>query len=202
MDGVFDHEDPNNRPEEIPLDDLGGNNDDDDDEYFDSHDNLYGETSFTTGGEIPIEMVDDKGRRIKSLSDNSEYQRLKREHDLENKAKMLKFAILDITKTNWNASIDSLNSRDFLDNIEIKKNGSIWYKGKIVYKKVGEKCVVSRDKRSVKYTLEFRQQLQDINTDSLEKFSSNNQKIEQLNTVNAFNSLSDIPVEISVKRRI
>ena len=25
MDGVFDHEDPNNRPEEIPLDDLGGN---------------------------------------------------------------------------------------------------------------------------------------------------------------------------------
>ena len=65
MDGVFDHEVPNNRPEEIPLDDLGGNNDDGDDEYFDSHDNFYRETSFVTGADIPIEMVDDEGRLSK-----------------------------------------------------------------------------------------------------------------------------------------
>ena len=37
MDGTFDHEDPNNRLEEIPMDDLN-NYQDDDDEYFDAHD--------------------------------------------------------------------------------------------------------------------------------------------------------------------
>ena len=149
-------------------------------------------------------MVDDKGRPIKPLSDSSEYRRLKRERDLKRKAEILKSAILDVTRTNWNASIDSLNTRDLLDNIEIKGNGSIWYKDKIVYKKVGEKYILSRDKRSVKYILEFRQQIQDINTDSLEKLSSDNQKIEQLITVNTINGnfLSDVPVEISVKPRI
>ena len=70
MDGVFDHEDPNNRPEEIPMDDLNLPEDDEDDEYFDAH----GETSFISGG-IPIEMVDDEGRPIEILASSSEYQR-------------------------------------------------------------------------------------------------------------------------------
>ena len=36
MDGTFDHEDPNNRPEEIPLNDLNNQPEDDDDEFYDA----------------------------------------------------------------------------------------------------------------------------------------------------------------------
>ena len=89
--------------------------------------------------------------------------------------------------------------RDFLDDIEIKENRSIFYKDKIVYKKVKGKYVISRDSRSVEYIREFRQQIQDVNTDSLEKISSDKQKVEQLVTVNTVNQsfLENIPVEIS-----
>ena len=106
MDGVFDHDDPNNRPEEIPMDDLGN-----DDEYFDTYDHPYEETTFTSGGgEIPIEMVDDKGRPIENLANNPEYQRLQRERKLLKKANTLKSAILDVQRVNWNADIGSLNT--------------------------------------------------------------------------------------------
>ena len=83
MDGVFDHEDPNNRPEEIPLDGFDYDDDDnyngsDNDEYFDAYDNPYRETSFISGGEVTIDMVDDEGRPIETLANSSEYQRIKR----------------------------------------------------------------------------------------------------------------------------
>ena len=198
MDGGFDHEDPNNRPEEIPLNDLDF--EDNDSEYFDTYDNPYGETSFISGGtHMEISNVD-KGRPIETLVNSSEYQRIQRDRELKRKANIIRSAILDITGNEWNVRIDSLNTRDFLDNIEIKKNGSIWYKGKIVYKRVGEKYVISRDKKSKKYITEFRQQLKDINTDFLEGISSDDQKIGQFITVN--NYLANIPVEIEVKTNI
>ena len=205
MDRGFDHEDPNNRPEEIPLNDLDFE-DNDNDEYFDAYDNPYGETSFISGGtRMEISNVDDKGRPIETLVNSSEYQRIQRDRDLRRKANIIRTAILDITGNEWNAEVDSLNTRDFLDNIEVKGRGSIWYKGKIVYKRVGEKYVISRDKKSKKFITEFRQQLKDINTDFLEGISSDDQKIGQLITVNTVlknNYLVNIPVEIEVKTNI
>ena len=63
MDRVFDHEDPNNRLEEIPMDDLGSydEDNDDDDEYFDAYDLDMMETTFSSGG---MEMFDKEGRPI------------------------------------------------------------------------------------------------------------------------------------------
>ena len=78
MDRGFDHEDPNNRPEEIPPNDLDFEDnyddyDNDNDEYFDAYDNPYGETSFISGGtHMEISNVDDKGRPIETLVNSSE----------------------------------------------------------------------------------------------------------------------------------
>ena len=197
MDRVFDHEDPNNRPEEIPMDDLGSyDEDDDDDEYFDAHDLDMMETTFSSSG---TEMFDKEGRPITPLTNSSEYQRIQRDRVLRKKANIVKSAILDVTGKIWDARLDSLNTRDFLNNIEIKGDReSIWYKGKIVYKKVAGKYVMSSDKRFIEYIQEFRQQLTDINIDFAEGNSSDQQKIEQLVTINTIlkNNLTDIPVEI------
>ena len=200
MDRVFDHEDPNNRPEKIPMDDLGSY--DDDDEYFDAHDLDMMETTFSGGG---TEMFDKEGRPITPLANSLEYQIIQRDRVLRKKANIVKSAILDVTGKHWDARLDSLNTRDFLNNIEIKGDReSIWYKGKIVYKKVAGKYVMSSDKRSIEYIQEFRQQLTDINIDFAEGNSSDQQKIEQLVTINTIlkNNLTDIPVEIETKPTI
>ena len=202
MDGKFDHDDPNNRPEEIPLDDLSDINadDDNDSEYFDSHENPYGETSFISGGtHMEISNVDAEGRPNVRLKESGiEYQRLK-------KVRILKGVFKDISGREWNASMDSENTRDFLDNIEIKTNReSIWYKGKIVYKKVsGDRYVASRQDEN--FRREFRQQIWDINTDFLEKASSIEQSVDKLITVNTVSRnfyFVNIPVEIELKPRI
>ena len=203
MDG-FDHEDPNNRPEEIPLNDLNllddDENLDDDYEYFDAH----GETSFISGG---TEIIDEEERPVTSLAENLEYQRIKRDRDLQKKVNFLRSAILDVKRENWNARIDSLNNRDFLDEIEIKSDReSIWWKGKIIFKKRAGKYVLPDDKRSMKYIKEFWQQRIDINTDFEEGIESNEQSIEQLVNVNTRYKndylLVNIPIEIEAKPRI
>ena len=63
---------------------------------------------------------------------------------------------------------------------------------------------MSSDKRSIEYIKEFRQQLTDINIDFSEGNSSDQQKIEQLVTINTGlkNNLTDIPVEIETKPMI
>ena len=114
MDRVFEHEDPNNRPEEIPMDDVGSydeDNDDDDDEYFDAHDLDMMETTFPSGG---TEMFDKEGRPITPLANSSEYQRIQRDRVLRKKVNIVKSAILDVTGKHWDARLDSLNTRDFL----------------------------------------------------------------------------------------
>ena len=78
MDGTFDHEDPNNRPEEIPMDDLNYYQDDEDDDgYFDDLDMM--ETTFSGVG---TEMFDKDGRPITSLANSSQYQGIQRDHVL------------------------------------------------------------------------------------------------------------------------
>ena len=147
-------------------------------------------------------MIDDEGRPITPLANNSEYQRIPREHNLRKKANVVKSAILDVTGKHWDARLDSLNTRDFLDNKGDRE--SIWYKGKIVYKKVSGKYVLSSDKRSIQYIKEFRQQLTDINADFAEGISSDQQSIVQLVTINTIlrNNLLNIPVEIETKPTI
>ena len=157
----------------------------------------YGETSFTSG--VATETFDEEGRPITPLANNSEYQR---DRALRKRANIVKSAILDVTGKHWDARLDSLNTRDVLDNIEIKGDREpIWYKGKIVYKKVAGKYVMSSDKRSIEYIKEFRQQLTDINVDFAEGNSSDQQSIEQLVTINTIlkNNLLDISVEIETK---
>ena len=75
----------------------------------------------------------------------------------------------------------------------------MWYKGKIVYKKVGGKYELSSDRRSMRYISEFRKQLTDIDKDFTEGISSDRQKINQLITTNTIlkNSLTDILVGIA-----
>ena len=97
MDRVFDHEDPNNRPEEIPMDDLGSydEDDDDDDEYFDAHDLDIMETTFSSGG---TKMFDKEGRPITPLANI--VQNIKEFRAIvfyEKKANIVKSAILDVT---------------------------------------------------------------------------------------------------------
>ena len=62
MDGTFDHEDPNNRPEEIPMNDLNNYNEDND-EYFDALDLDTMETIFTCTG-TGSEMIGDNDQNI------------------------------------------------------------------------------------------------------------------------------------------
>ena len=205
MDEIFDHEDPNNRPEEIPLNDLDNDYDDDNyngsdnDEYFDAYDNPYRETSFISGGEVTIDMVDEEGRPIERLDRNYEAQILE-------KYRVLKTAFLQAKGKEWNADTESLSTRDFLNKIEIKGDKkSIWYDGKIVFKKVNDRYVYSEDKRSIEYINRLNQELKNTNEDFKEMISSRNQKIGELITVNTVykNELSvNIPVEIEVKPRI
>ena len=123
MDRVFDHEDSNNRPEEIPMDDL---NNLPDDEFYDAH----GETSFISGGGGENENILADDTNI-----NCDSWELKRKELLwQTKVEIVRSAILDVTGKHWDARLDSSNTRDFLNNIEVKGNKeSIWYKGKIVY---------------------------------------------------------------------
>ena len=117
---------------------------------------------------------------------------------------IVKSAISDVTGKQWNARLDSSNTRDFLNNIEIRGDReSVWYKGKIVYKKVGGKYEMSSDRRSIRYILEFRR-LRNIDEDFTEGISSDRQKIEQLITTNTIlkNNLIDIPVEIETRPMI
>ena len=59
---------------------------------------------------------------------------------------------------------------------------------------------MSSDKRSIEYIQEFRQRFTDINIDFVEGNSSDQQKIEQLVTINTI--LTNIPVEIETKPTI
>ena len=194
MDDTFDHEDPNNRPEEIPMDDLD-NYDEDNDEYFDVYDLEMMETIFSGGNDQNI-LADD----IDINYNDQELQR--RELVLQRKVETVKSAILDVTRKQWNARLDSSNTRDLLNNISIKGDReSVWYKGKIVYKRVGGKYELSTDKRSMRYILEFRQQLKNLDHDFNEWISSDRQKIDQLITTNTIwkNGLTNFPVEIATR---
>ena len=90
------------------------------------------ETTFTW-----MEMGGKDGRRdVTPLADSSEHRRIQREHVLQGKLNIVKSAILEVTGKQWNPRLDSLNTRHFLDNIEIKGNRkSVWYDGKEVYVK-------------------------------------------------------------------
>ena len=102
MDGVFDHEDPNNRLEEIPLDYMDDDEYDDDDEYFDAH----GKTSFMTGGEMVNENILEY-----DTDENFDSWELRRKKLLwDTKIEIVRSAISDVTGKHWDAKVDSLNT--------------------------------------------------------------------------------------------
>ena len=96
--GEFGGEDPNNRPEEITLDNLGDNDyndndydDDNDDEFYDAHE----ETLFISAG--GTEMFDKDGMPITPLEKSTEYKRLQRDHALWENVQVLRTALMDVT---------------------------------------------------------------------------------------------------------
>ena len=84
MDGTFDHEDPNNRLEEIPLDDLN-NYQDDEDQYFDT----------PSPSQIYETNLDDNDQNILAddIDINYNDQELRREWVWQRKVETIKSAI-------------------------------------------------------------------------------------------------------------